>query len=185
MQLDLADNHFDLFDIALDFRVDPVRVESKYRALQSLLHPDRHATAGARQKRLAAQGAALVNQAYAVLTDDCARAAYLLELKGVCFEPASSTMRDQGFLMEQMELRDALEQSDVVTDSADALQKLEARVSARMVELSESFNKAYLADELDDARDIVFRMQFIKKMHGEVAGKLHRAALSSIGSARS
>ncbi len=183
MQLDLADNYFDLFGIAPDFRVDPARIEGKYRELQSLLHPDRHATAGTRQKRLAEQGAALVNQAYVVLTDDCARAAYLLELKGIRFDPDSGSVQDQDFLMEQMELREGLEHSDTATDRVGVLQALKVQVSRRMSELSEKFNAAYVADELDHARDIVCRMQFIKKFRSDVADRLHRAALSAGGSA--
>ena len=183
MQLDLADNYFELFGVAAGFRVDPAHIESRYRELQSLLHPDRHAVAGAQQKRLAAQGAALVNRAYTVLTDDCTRAAYLLELKGVRFDPASGTMHDQDFLMEQMELREALEQSDVAEDKSGALRGLETQVSERVVELSENFNEAYLSGKLDDARNIVCRMQFIRKFHGEVADRLHRVSLSPVESA--
>ncbi len=170
MNLNPADNYFELFGIPPGFNVESARIESKYRELQSLLHPDRYATAGAQEKRLAVQGAALVNQAYAVLTDDCTRAAYLLELKGVEFNDEPDTVNDPDFLMEQMALRETLEQSVAAADPAVALAQLERDANARMAEWSEHFKRTYADGDFAVAREAVLKMKFIKKFHDEIGG---------------
>ena len=177
MNLNPADNYFELFGVPTGFSVESARIESKYRELQSLLHPDRYATAGAREKRLAMQGAALVNQAYAVLSDDCARAAYLLELKGVAFNDEPDTLNDPDFLMEQMELREALEQSVAADNPAAALTRLEQDAGARMIDLAGSFKRAYAESNLDAARETVLKMKFIRKFRDEI-GAVRRRALT-------
>ncbi len=179
MHLNPADNYFELFGIQPGFDIAPAHIESKYRELQSLLHPDRYATAGAQEQRLAVQGAALVNQAYAVLRDDCARAAYLLELKGVEFNDEPDTVNDPGFLMEQMELREALEQSTAASDPAAALTRLEHDADAHMAGLSGRFKHAHADGDFDAARELVLKMKFIKKFRDEVGNERRRAAGSS------
>lgn len=176
MHLNPADDYFELFGVPAGFDVEPARLESKYRELQSLLHPDRYATAGAQEKRLAVQGAALVNQAYAVLNDDVARAAYLLELKGVAFNAEPDTLNDPEFLMEQMELREALEQG-AGANSGGALAQLDRDAVARQEELAGDFRRAYDAGELDAARETVLKMKFIAKFRDEVAAATRRAIL--------
>ena len=175
MQLDPADNYFELFGIPLGFKVEPERIESKYRELQSLLHPDRYATAGAREKRLALQGAALVNQAYAVLNDDCERAAYLLELEGIEFNDEPDTLDEPDFLMEQMELRETLEQAVAAAVPDDALEQLEKDVVSRMSGLSDRFRHAYASGDFPAARGWVLKMKFIRKLHAEIRGERRRA----------
>lgn len=181
MNLNPADNYFELFGVPAGFNVESARVESKYRELQSLLHPDRYATAGAQEKRLAMQGAALVNQAYAVLSDDCARAAYLLELKGVVFADEPDTLNAPDFLMQQMELREALEQSTAAADPAAALAELEQDAGARMTELAGNFEHAYAGDDLDAARETVLKMKFIRKFRDEVGAARRRALAPDAG----
>ncbi len=184
MRLNPADNHFELFGMQPGFNVESARLESQYRELQSLLHPDRHATAGAQEKRLAVQGAALVNQAYAVLSDDCMRAAYLLELKGVEFRGEPDTVDDPEFLMRQMELREMLEQSAAAPRPGDALDGLDRAAAAQMAALAGDFKRAYAAGEFAAARKTVLKMKFIKKFRAEVSaevGGAHRRAAASNG----
>ena len=158
------------------FKIEAEHIESKYRELQSLLHPDRYATASAQEKRLAVQGAALVNQAYAVLTDDCARAAYLLELKGIEFNDEPDTLNDAEFLMEQMELREALESSVDSADPAAALAQLDETAAARMAELTEHFKRTCIEGDFSMAREVVLKMKFIKKFRDEVRGMRRRGS---------
>ena len=174
MRLDLADNYFELFGVQPGFDIQPSRVESKYRELQSLLHPDRYVTAGAQEKRLAVQGAALVNQAYAVLLDDCARAAYLLELQGLVLNDEPDTVNDPEFLTEQMELREALEDCENAATPQDCLRGLSEDAAARLVKLSEQFKRAYAAGSLVAAREWVLKMKFVKKFHDEIGATSRR-----------
>lgn len=166
-----TDNYFELFGIRPAFTVEPTQIESKYRELQAHFHPDRHATAGAYEKRLAVEGAARINEAYAVLSDDCARAGHLLELQGVELKGEPDTVSDPEFLVEQMELRETLEAAG--PDSA-ALAQLERDASERMTALSEGFERAYGDGDLDAARETVLKMKFIKKFREEIGNERRR-----------
>ena len=170
-----TDNYFDLFGIPPAFTVEPAQIESKYRELQSRFHPDRHAIAGAREKRLAVEGAARINEAYAVLSDDCARAAYLLELQGLQLGGEPDTVDDPEFLVEQMELREALEEAAAADRPAAALTRLERDADERMTALSGGFERAYGDGNLDAARETVLKMKFIKKFREEIGGERRRS----------
>ena len=178
MHLNWADNYFDLFGIQVGFSVELAQIESKYRELQSLLHPDRYVTSGAQEKRLAVQGAALVNQAYSVLTDDCARANYLLDLKGMKPQDGSATVKDSEFLIEQMELREALEQSEDGDDLVQELVTLEEQTRKRLAELSMHFEHMYAVGDFDGAQEIVLKMTFMKKLCDEIKSKSRGSSVS-------
>ena len=172
MHFNPADNYFELFGMQPGFDIDFSRLESKYRELQSLLHPDRYAAAGAQEKRLAVQGSALVNQACTVLNDDCARAAYLLELEGLEFRDEPDTVNDPEFLMEQMELREALERSASMAAPGEARAALDRDAAARMADLTNDFKRAYEAGDFTAARGVVLKMKFIKKFRAETRAEI-------------
>jgi len=81
--IDFSRNHFQLFGLPEHFRVEPGALDRAYQELQSDVHPDRYATAGVTEQRLALQASARVNEAYRSLKDPVARAQYLLSLHGV------------------------------------------------------------------------------------------------------
>ena len=81
---------------------------ARYRELQKVVHPDRYAASGGHSQRLSLQGATLVNEAYQTLKDPLTRAQYLLTLKEAVLDDHKHTLDDPAFLMQQMELREAL-----------------------------------------------------------------------------
>ncbi|HSP00888.1 MAG TPA: DnaJ domain-containing protein [Thioalkalivibrio sp.] len=74
MNLDFSQNHFELMGQPVAYALDLAALDEAYRKLQGKLHPDRFAQAGDQERRLAVQGAAWVNEAYATLKDDSRRA---------------------------------------------------------------------------------------------------------------
>ena len=79
--------------------LDEAQLQERYRELQRATHPDKFASAGDQERRIAMQHAAQVNEAYEVLRDPVRRGFYLLELRGHIIEQEKSTTRDTGFLM--------------------------------------------------------------------------------------
>ena len=114
-------NHFELFGLPLSFEVDQQQLAERYRSLQRTVHPDRFANASDQERRLSVQRAAQINEALQTLKSPIQRARYMLELRGVEFDEQRDTAIDPLFLMEQMELREALAE---IPNSADALGKL-------------------------------------------------------------
>ncbi|MFQ3197153.1 MAG: molecular chaperone HscB [Paraglaciecola sp.] len=67
-------NYFELFNLSPVFHLDTTQLAKTYQTLQLLTHPDKFATAGDRDKRIALQKNAQVNDAYQVLKSPLSRA---------------------------------------------------------------------------------------------------------------
>ena len=163
MPLELPRNHFDLFGMPRALELDAARLEERYRALQRELHPDRHAAAGARERALAAQAAARVNEAYRALSDRHRRAAYLLELRGEAPDPERDAVDDPEFLMRQMELREQLEEL-----AGAAAAALGERLDGEEAELWREFETRYEAGDWAGARGRLNRLHFYRRLREQL-----------------
>src|SRR3989442_1837199 len=82
-EMDLNQNHFELFDLPARFAVDAAALEARYHELQREVHPDRFAAAPDPERRASMQLATRVNEAYQTLKSPLRRAVYILQLRGV------------------------------------------------------------------------------------------------------
>ena len=114
MKLDSDD--FELFGIERRFALDRAALDTRWRALQAEVHPDRFASEGAAAQRVAMQWAVRVNEAYQRLKDPIKRAAYLCELHGAPIEAENNTAMPTGFLMQQLEWREGLDEAHGVAE---------------------------------------------------------------------
>jgi molecular chaperone HscB len=168
--LDFSKNHFELFGLPQTYQIDLEALSGRYRDLQRVVHPDRFAGAGDRERRLSLQGATRINEAFEVLKDPVRRARYLLSLHGVDTEAAQHTTHDAVFLMEQMELREELEAASTRPDPMAAVDELMTRITRQVRGLA-----AQLAlqlehpspEQLEVAADLVRKMQFLQKLRQE------------------
>ena len=164
MPLELPRNHFELFGAPRALELDAARLEERYRALQRELHPDRHAAAGARERALAARAAAHVNEAYRTLRDPCARAAYLLELRGEAADAERESVDDPEFLMRQLELRERLEELGGAAEAA----ALGERLDGEEAELWRDFADRYAAEDWAGARGRLNRLRFYRRLQEQL-----------------
>ena len=102
--------HFELFELPVSFDIDLQDLSQRYRKLQRVVHPDKFANASDRERRLSVDKAATVNDAYQILKSPQRRARYMLELQFVSFDDEKDMALDPAFLMEQIELREALQE---------------------------------------------------------------------------
>ncbi|PWF70273.1 co-chaperone HscB [Vibrio sp. T9] len=161
-------NHFELFGLPSQFKLDGSLLSSQFRELQKRFHPDNFATGSERDRLMAVQKAAQINDAYQVLKNPISRAEYILAEQGVEIRGEQQTMQDPMFLMEQMELREELEEIADSTDPESALFDFDSKVS--------KIYKQHLASveqELDDglwaeAADRVRKLKFIAKLKNEI-----------------
>jgi molecular chaperone HscB len=166
----LTQNFFQLFSLPERYRLERAALDAQYRELQRLVHPDRFASAGERDRRLSVQQAAHINQAYETLRNPLRRGRYLLELRGQAGGgDDQATHQDPEFLMQQMELREALAG---VRDQADPLAALDHL--ARDIRAQYQALESDLATALDDDQDLargrvlVLRMQYFARLQDEV-----------------
>ncbi|MDD1784190.1 co-chaperone HscB [Enterovibrio sp. ZSDZ35] len=161
-------NHFELFGLSCQFELDGSSLSSQYRELQRRFHPDKFATASEQDKLLAVQKAAQINDAYQTLSDPVRRSEYMLSLNGIELRDEQQTMQDPEFLMQQMELREELEE---IADSNEPEEKLfdfEQQVSNIHKSLLTELKKQLDDAQWSDAAATVRKLKFLVKLKQEI-----------------
>lgn len=117
---------------------------------------------------MSVQKAAQINDAYQVLKHPISRAEYILAEQGMEIRGEQQTMQDPMFLMEQMELREELEDIADCSDPESALFDFDSKVSKMYKQ-----HLASVEQELNDglwaeAADRVRKLKFIAKLKNEI-----------------
>jgi len=162
-----SQNHFDIFGLPVSFEVDTADLAERYRDLQRAVHPDRFANATDRERREAMQMAANINEAYQTLKSPLQRARYLLQLKGIDFDDQKDTSFDSEFLMEQIELREALAEVKDNPDALTRLNELMLDINQRINTMQSELAAALGNNNLDPAKALVHKLQFLHKLRIE------------------
>ena len=155
---DFQKNHFQLFGLPEHYRIDDARIERAFRTLQAQVHPDKFAHLPESGRRVSMQWSTHVNEAYQILRNPVARARYLLALHGVDTQEEINTAMPLDFLMEQMDLREAVAKARSDTDPAQ-LSQMERQLNLEMGELKEK-----LAVALDDTQDYTLASENVRKL---------------------
>ncbi|MEK8033361.1 Fe-S protein assembly co-chaperone HscB [Ideonella sp. DXS29W] len=142
MRLDA--NDFELLGLPVRHAQDAATLDSRWKALQAQVHPDRFAAEGASTQRVAMQWALRVNEAYQRLKDPLSRAAYLCELHGQPVQADTHTAMPAAFLMQQLSWREALESAE----TAEAVEALADEMALQRISLF-----ARLAAQIDNEHD--------------------------------
>ena len=100
-----------MFGLKPAYALDLDYLDRAYRDIQAEVHPDRFAHAGDAERRASMQMTTQVNEAYRTLKSPVQRAKYLLEMNGVDVGFDTETAMPKDFLIEQLELREKLEEA--------------------------------------------------------------------------
>jgi molecular chaperone HscB len=161
-------SHFELFGLSASFGLETEALERSYREIQSRVHPDRFAHAGDAERRASLQWTTRVNEAYRTLKDPVQRAKHLLELHGVDVAFETNTAMPPEFLMQQMELREALESATAAQD-ASRLDALRAELAQSRLVLEQRIGEAIDAKkDYRGAAELVRKLQFLDKLESEI-----------------
>jgi molecular chaperone HscB len=114
-------NYFDLYHIPISFHPDPVEIKSKFYELSRLYHPDRFAQTGGHELTHAMQVSAMNNEAYKTFRSPDATMAYILKLHKL-LEDEEKYALPPAFLMEMMDLNEAVSECDMDPANEDARQ---------------------------------------------------------------
>jgi molecular chaperone HscB len=164
-------NHFDLFGLSPIYSIEGEALERSYREIQSKVHPDRFAHAGDAERRASLQWTTRVNEAYRTLKDPVQRAKHLLELHGVDVAFETNTAMPPEFLMQQMELRESLEEAKTPA----SLDEMRKRLRQNKTELQKQ-----IAEALDTRKDyagaagLVRKLQFLDRLDEEIDSAYER-----------
>jgi molecular chaperone HscB len=151
-------DHFALFDLPARFALDETALEQAYRRVQAQVHPDRFASAGAAERRVAMQWAAQANEAFRTLRSPVSRAAYLCERHGQPIGAESNTAMPAEFLVQQIQWREELDEAR--DGDVDAARALAQQVEARRRQALER-----VAEALDERQDYAAAAAAVRELH--------------------
>jgi molecular chaperone HscB len=161
-----TNNYFTLFGLPTQFDVDLTLLDTRYRKIQTEVHPDKFVTASPAERLQSMQKATLANEAYQTLKNPTERAKHLLALKGIASLEESNTAMPTDFLMAQMEWRERIEDAKMAKDVA--------ALDAQLIEMKNEAKSlhAQLASELaskpEQAALTVRKLSFIDKISADV-----------------
>jgi molecular chaperone HscB len=113
-------NYFEWYQIRPAFQIDLPALKKRYYALSRELHPDFHTQASAEQQDEMLQRASLNNEAFKTLSDPDLRMRYVLELYGLLGDENAAPALPQAFLMDMMEINEALMELEFEPDAGKA-----------------------------------------------------------------
>ena len=177
--LNIKLNYFQLLGLPEDYAVSLSQLEASYILMQRKMHPDRF-TGNSREQRIAVQYTAFINEAYETLLSPLKRAQYLLTLSGVEMDIDTKTINDSDFLIEQMELREALSDIRHVENQAAAIDSLRRTVENKLTDLSETFSFCWqnkTDENIQQAIAVVQKMYFFHKFIDEAVAEEERMLL--------
>ena len=162
-------NHFELFNLTPAFNLDLAQLDRAYREVQMRVHPDKFVSAGSAEQRVAMQWATRANEAYQTLKNPLQRATYLCELNGVGLNAESNTTMPSGFLMQQMEWREEL---DEIRNNPDALLEMENRVNQEQRLLLKKIDEQLTIPDYQKTAQLLRQFMFLEKLGDDVANAL-------------
>lgn len=155
-------DYFTLFGLPASYTLSLEPLAARYQELQRQYHPDKFASGSAAEQLAAVQQSATINQAWQTLRHPLTRAEYLLSLHGFDLASEQHTVRDTAFLMEQLELREELDEIGKAKDEArleSFIKRVKAQFDTRHQLMVEQLN-----NETWEAADTVRKLRFLDKL---------------------
>ena len=151
--------------MAPGFSIERADLERAYLGLQALIHPDRFAHAGDAERLASMQWTTRVNEAYRTLKSPVQRATYLLELNGVDVAFETDTAMPKDFLMEQLELREKLEEARDVASLGRIRENLDEARQSIEKKIAEHLDARH---DFEGAKTLVRKLMFLVRLGEEV-----------------
>ena len=160
-------DHFARLGLPAALELELASLDRAYFALQRQWHPDRFVAKPAEERAKASTEAAALNDAYRTLKDPLSRAVYLAGLKGVELPGDGKTIDDPELLMEAMEAREALHE----TETTEAVDSLAAGVADDMHIALKGLGSLFLANDKSAIRKALLRLRYLDKFAEEARAR--------------
>lgn len=162
-------DYFTLFDLPLDYNLDMSQLTLRYQELQRQWHPDGFVNASEREKLLALQHAAIINQAYQTLKHPLERAEYLLSFHGYNVRDEQQTMQDTPFLLQQLEWREELANIPHLPDAEAVLLVFSERIDKISQQYKQQLDDDLVKQQWLLATDALRKLRFLDKIQQQIS----------------
>ncbi|WP_336997602.1 co-chaperone HscB [Leclercia sp. M50] len=156
-------DYFTLFGLPAGYEIDTQALAARFQDLQRQYHPDKFASGTQAEQLAAVQHSATINQAWQTLRNPLSRAEYLLSRHGFDLSSEQHTVRDTAFLMEQLELREELDEIEQAKDEA-RLERFIKRVKGMFDTRHQQMVNQMNNETWDVAADSVRKLRFLDKL---------------------
>ena len=143
-------------------------MNDEYRKQQSEVHPDRFANAEEPEKLRALQLSSSLNEAYETLKSPLRRAAYLLALHDIDVEQVDQNDLSMDLLLEQIQLREKLDELPKDESALADLDKLRAEVTSKLERQENKFADFFGVANYAAAKKVYHELQFLNKLRNEI-----------------
>lgn len=167
-------NHFDFFEIAISFDIDPAVLKKKYLINSKKYHPDYHTDLDTKAYTAIVQKSAQNNEAYKILKDPDLRMKYILDIKGVLGKEGENSM-SQEFLMDMMDINERIMELQFDFDQAsfDASKKeigtFEAALETDIQTHISSYESEPKTEILTEIKDYYLKKKYLKRLKEHLA----------------
>ncbi|MBN8677356.1 MAG: hypothetical protein J0M29_03980 [Chitinophagales bacterium] len=161
-------NHFAFYGIPMAFRVDEDAVRRHYLQNSRKFHPDFHTLADDDAQAQALELATRNNEAFKVLSDPDARIRYILQEKGLLGTEAESGTLPQDFLMDMMDINEAIMelefdfQQEAYESALKSLENLEKTLESGIKPILDSWTEETGTEQdLSRVRDFFYKNRYL------------------------
>ncbi|XP_071339774.1 iron-sulfur cluster co-chaperone protein HscB [Trachinotus anak] len=161
-------SYFQIMDCDYTFTLDTQKLQRRYLQLQRSLHPDNFSQKSVKEQEYSENQSALVNKAYKTLRKPLSRGLYMLELEGMRIEEGTDAGADAEFLMELMEINEALDEAQTPEEA----NKIAQETRGKLADLTEQTDAALRKGELQTAKALLAQMKYHANIEEKVKEKL-------------
>ena len=155
-------NYYELFNLPVTPVSDKAYISKKYIELQKKFHPDFFTNENEADKENALEQSAAINKAYNIFSNKEKTLEYFLQQKGIITADEKYSLPPD-FLMEMMELNEALDEDDVNTE--EKINAFENELNNDISQLiSEENNITLNEGDLQKLKEYYYKKKYLKRI---------------------
>lgn len=165
-------NYFEFYDIPEAFQIDESLVKRKFYELSKTYHPDFYINHSEEKQQEILELSTVNNKAYQILSNSGKRLEYILQLHGHAIEGEKYQLA-QNFLMEMMEINEALMELEFEPDAAiienteKQILEIESALNTELLSYTRLFDEQSGAEKetlLLKIKDIYYRQKYLLRI---------------------
>lgn len=160
----LSKNYFTLFGLPITFTLDSTALKQAMLSLQKQYHPDNYQEDSTSNDTIedVLILSSTINHAYQILLNPSSRAIYLLQLQGITIPEENQITQDPEMLMQQMELRQRIDQAFIDHNIAE-LDQIEQEINTQINKTEEQIVALFAKKQYDAVYDVLQLLLFCQK----------------------